>query len=203
MKTLKLFLLALLVSFSFSSCDKEDDPSLNEGIDDSYFVEVEMNGKLLILPEGKDGYRSVATTGLQAVGSRCIKISNMLLAKETTLENSMQVSIQKIVDTCPVNNTSVEDLYQVGEYPFAKKEETQEADGVVILYTDIAGTEWSTNRGSQDQTGSHFEIVAHRSIESKDYKYETEAVFNCKLYNDKGGEMVLTNGRINSRSVRK
>lgn len=203
MKTLKLFLLALFVSFGFSSCDKEEDVSLRDGIDDTYLIEMEMDGKSLILREGKDSYRSVGTADIKAVGSRCIRGANMLIAKETTLEKSFQVSIQNIADSCPPNNDYVEALYQVGEYPFARQTETQEVDGVVIVYTDIAGKEWASNLGEADQTGSHFEIVSHESIDHSKYKYETEAVFNCRLYNDEGGVMVLTNGRIKSRSVAK
>jgi hypothetical protein len=203
MKTLKLLLLALFVSFGFSSCEKEDDLSLSDGIDDSYLVEVEMDGKSLILREGKDGYRSVATADKKALVNRCLRDASMIIAKETTLDKSFQVFIQNIADACPPGNDYVEGLYRVGEYPFAKQTETQEADGVVILYTDIAGVEWASNRGSADQTGSHFEIVSHELINHSKYKYETEAVFNCKLYTEDGKEMMLTNGRINSRSVRK
>ncbi|MHC2991425.1 hypothetical protein OB13_07455 [Pontibacter sp. HJ8] len=208
MKTLRILTLALFAAFSFSSCDKEEDEPLSEGVDDRYAIEAELDGQAVVLREGKDGYFNFGSTGKTSGDGFCLNRATMIIGKyhdvsktNTKLKDTFQVTIQRYARVCSADNSYEKGLYQVGEYPFAKDATDRDANGVVILYTDVNGVDWSTNRGSQDQSGSRFEVTAHQPIKSKIYQYETDAVFNCRLYNDAGEAIVLTKGRIKARSI--
>lgn len=208
MKTWKLLTLALFATFGFSSCDKEEDVPLTDAVDESYLVEVDIDGKSMILQEGKDGYFSFGSTGKFSGTGFCVEGATMIIGRYQEvkkegmdLKKSFHVKMQRYRRACSADYAYVESLYQVGEHPFAQNAESPEATGVEILYIDPNGIHWSTTKGSQNQTGSHFELTSHQNIKSKIYKSETEAVFNCTLYNDAGEEIILTNGRIKARSV--
>ena len=208
MKTLKILTLALLAAFSFTSCDKEEDEPLSEGVDERYVIEVELDGQAMVLREGKDDYYSFGTTGNTSGTGFCVEGASMVIGKyydlrktNAKLKDAFYLTFQRYAKACSADKSYVEGLYRVGSYPFAKDAESRDATGVVILYTDANGVDWATNKGSQDQSDSHFEVTAHQPIKSKIYKYETDAVFNCTLYNDAGEAIVLTNGRIKARSV--
>jgi hypothetical protein len=208
MKTLRILTLALLAAFSFSSCDKEEEEPISEGVDERYAIEAELDGKALVLREGKDGYYNFGNTGKTSGTGFCLEGATLVIGKyydlskgNTKLKDSFHVTIQRHARACSADYSYVEGLYRVGEYPYAKDAKSRDATGVVILYTDADGVDWATNKGSQDQSGSRFKLTAHQPIKSKIYKNETDAVFNCTLYNDAGDAMVLTNGRIKARSV--
>ncbi|WP_018478344.1 hypothetical protein [Pontibacter roseus] len=208
MKTLRILTLVLLAAFSFSSCSKEEDEPYHEGLDDRYVLEAELDGNAVVLQEGKDGYSSFGSAGKTSGTGFCLDAASMIIGRyselskaNTKLKNAFQVTLQRHATTCSANDSYMRGLYRVGEYPFAKDTNDPNATGVVILYTDAHGIDWATNKGSQDQTASRFEVTQHQAIKSKIYQFETEAVFNCTLYNDAGEAMVLTNGRIMARSV--
>lgn len=69
-------------------------------------------------------------------------------------------------------------------------------NGVSITYTDAAGTQWSTDEGSQDQTGSVFTITNATPGQNAigDDMIYYEATFNCKFYNTSGQSKTVTGG---------
>ncbi len=74
-------------------------------------------------------------------------------------------------------------------------------DGVVVCYIDPDGVPWSTDRGTGDQTGSTFSVVSKNAVASPYHQTEVLATFSCKLYNEAGAMMTLTNGSMRSPCV--
>lgn len=124
----------------------------------------------------------------------------MQLAKGETNLKSFKVVIQKTLTECATGCEQLGDLFGVRTYTYARNSTTG-TDGVVISYLDVDGTLWSSNLGTAEQTGSSFKIVAHEDKVLSRSRKRTQAIFNCNLYNGSGGVLVLTNGRINSRSL--
>lgn len=201
MDKIRLLALAVLVAFGLSSCNMHDDISLNDGVDESLFVEVDMNGKSLILREGKDGYMSRASSGRSQNSSTCMEEQMMVISKEGDMNKSFTVKIREFAGSCATHCGQIENMFKIGSYGFCKNAAGPDMNGVVIAFTDSDGTYWASDLGTANQSGSRFEVVSHRTMRHKMYKNQTEAVFNCKLYNAKGDEMLLTNGRMKSRSV--
>mgnify|MGYP005756118151 CR=1 FL=1 len=196
-------MLAVLCVIGFSSCDKEETEPKGEQVD--LYFEADMDGKSLLLPEGKDGYESQAVAYEPTAISGCVDRQAMRLAKGLDLKKSLEVALVKGTENCMTTCEQVEEMFQVGSYPF-RRLSTEGGEGtvsgVVIRYTDVNGKIWSTDFGSGDQTGSSFSIVEHKAnaVDTKSKKITT-AEFNCKLYDGSGSEIVLENGRIVSRSV--
>lgn len=201
MEKIGLLVLTVLVAFGFSSCNMHDDISLNDGVDESLYVEVEMDGKSLILQEGKDGYMSRASSGKSSTSSNCMDEQMMMISKGDDMKKSFTVKMREYASSCATHCSQLENMYRIGSYQFCKNAAGVNMSGVVIAFTDSDGTYWASDLGTADQSGSRFEIVSHRSMKHKMYRNQTEAVFNCKLYNARGDEMLLTNGKMKSRSV--
>ncbi len=76
--------------------------------------------------------------------------------------------------------------------------------GIQLSWLDENGKLWQTSSGTADQTGSFFTITKNKSTPFTfqpgyaDYAESTfvSAVFDCKLYDDKGHSMHVTNGRF-------
>jgi hypothetical protein len=71
---------------------------------------------------------------------------------------------------------------------------TVNPNGIVVSYWD-GTTQWATNLGTGDQTGSAFSIVASQNVSgASDYTMKVYATFNCKLYDENGNVKTLTSG---------
>lgn len=93
------------------------------------------------------------------------------------------------------NNTEFKTFFNLGIYPYSSNWSV--TDGVTITWYDENGTEWSTDSGSADQTGSNFQIitVADAVGDGIFYTIAVTAVFNCKLYDENGNMKTLTAGK--------
>lgn len=81
-------------------------------------------------------------------------------------------------------------FFAPGDYPFSVGAE----NGVVIGWLDESGTEWDSDKGTADQTGSSFKIVSQSVAQTVINLYLTVRVqFNCKLYDDSGHVRTVTN----------
>jgi hypothetical protein len=201
MEKMKLLALAFLVAVGFNSCNMHDNISLNDGVDESFFVEFNMNGKSLILREGKDGYMSRASSSKSNNPSNCMEEQMMVISKEADINKSFTVKMREYASSCATQCSQIENMYKVGSYSFCKNAAEPSMNGVVIAFTDHEGTYWASDLGNADQSNSRFEIMSHRPMNHKMYRNQTEAVFSCRLYNEKGDEMLLTDGKMKSRSV--
>src|SRR5690606_14976501 len=111
---------ALLVTFGLSSCEKDDDLSLSENIDESYFVEVEMDGKKLVLREGKDGYLSGGQAMKGGGDGVCSEGSRMIITKSQDQKKSFWVSLERTGVNCAQDWSYESGLYQIGSYAYSK-----------------------------------------------------------------------------------
>ncbi|OFY86645.1 MAG: hypothetical protein A3F72_09780 [Bacteroidetes bacterium RIFCSPLOWO2_12_FULL_35_15] len=69
-------------------------------------------------------------------------------------------------------------------------------NGIVVSYWD-GTTNWTSDNGTADQTGSVFNFVATKNVANpQDYDVKFYATFNCKLYDGAGNMKTLTNGNF-------
>jgi hypothetical protein len=73
--------------------------------------------------------------------------------------------------------------------------------GVNLFWQDSTGTIWQTINGAADQTGSHFTITENQpaiynQVTGNYQAAYIGATFDCKLYDNSGRVMHLTNGRF-------
>jgi hypothetical protein len=74
--------------------------------------------------------------------------------------------------------------------------------GINLLWIDSAGTEWETFNGSADQTNSYFTITKNKALLNNQTATAEQigaiitATFDCKLYDNQGHVMHLTNGQF-------
>lgn len=69
-------------------------------------------------------------------------------------------------------------------------------DGVTVTYLAPDGVMWTSDRGSGDQTGSSFTIQTKEAVDHPMYQARVLVSFTCKLYNDEGQVMTLTNASM-------
>ena len=71
-------------------------------------------------------------------------------------------------------------------------------DGITIAWRDPAGKLWTSFNGLADQTGSFFTIAKNELIKPAGYGPLTAvtAKFDCKLYDNSGHVLHITNGRF-------
>jgi hypothetical protein len=91
-----------------------------------------------------------------------------------------------------------------GSNPFGSEE--KEIDGVEILWTDASGTQWSSSKGTGDQTGSNFVVTEHTLQEYQigQYKagrYYSKGTFSAKLYDGTGRSINVTDGKFALQTV--
>gem|GEM_PF-2235934 len=67
------------------------------------------------------------------------------------------------------------------------------ASSVIVSRYDAAGTLWSTNLGTANQTGSCFQLIKSLNLPNSAY---FRCTFNCTLYNSAGQSILLKNGRM-------
>ncbi|NEM97002.1 hypothetical protein [Pontibacter burrus] len=203
-KLLTATVFALCSMFAFSSCDSEDDVDLVL-TDGRLYFEAEMNGKMLLLPEGKDGYVSKAFVQTEATTAGCAEIQQVQLARNNEVRKSIQIAFIEQRTSCKTNCDKSKAMLHTGNYSFGRLKtyaDVPMADGVVIRYTDIDGKVWSTDYGTADQNNSSF-MVTDVNVNTADKKslMLVTAEFNCTLYDEAGSQIQITNGKVVSRSI--
>jgi len=202
-KTILNYALASFMLLSLASCQKDEDVKLSYNT--SLYVEASLNGKTMLLPEGKDDYKSIAFSERSTSGTGCLEKQTLVLAKAGDSKKSLGVTLHKELETCTVDCATLGAMFETGSYSFAGAASGDDGvieDGVVVFYIDINEKRWSTDQGSADQTGSSFEIIEHEAYEDAGSEARTKATFECKLYDGQGNVMTVTDGVINSRSLK-
>ncbi|WP_162428846.1 hypothetical protein [Pontibacter pudoricolor] len=202
-KLMTVTMFAVCSVFALSGCDTEEDDVVTTA--GTYYFEAEMDGKTLLLPEGKDGYASNAFVQTEATTSGCTEIQLMQLAKPNDIKKSIEIAFIEQRSSCTTDCAQSKAMLQTGDYSFGRLETFSDMpmqDGVVIRYTDIYGKVWSTDFGTADQSNSSFNVtkVSANTSDSKSQLLAT-AEFNCTLYDKAGNKIVITNGKVVSRSI--
>jgi hypothetical protein len=146
-------------------------------------------------PTGQDDYWSGSGMGGQEEVSFSSDISPM--TNPTPLGFTiMEITKDLLTNYYSATNATVKEFLAPGSYPYKSTSQ----HGISILWGDKEGKLWSTNYGSQDQTGSTFKIVSAEEYFGDPtvmYTLKVKMQFNCKLYKEDTGEMKeLTNGEM-------
>jgi hypothetical protein len=92
------------------------------------------------------------------------------------------------------SNETFKNFLNPGSYPYAAVDADQ---GINIVYTDINGKTWQSNAAPATQTDGSFTITS--SVEGTDgagdFIVKVKATFNCRLYDDSGNFITITNGK--------
>lgn len=204
MKTtiLKLSVLSLL-TISLFSCKKEEpiNPSTNNAggtsITSTRYVSFTLNGSTKTFENGLAG----TTNSVEEMGSGTV--SNYVMVNGGTFLNTSaqeKISIHLIKGFTSVPTAQQkENMFSVGIFGYGKEYSNPLVEGGLVWYIDANGTEWRTDNGTANQTGSSFEIKSITTTNGADAysgKKIMEVEFNCKLYDGSGNSKTLTNGLI-------
>jgi hypothetical protein len=87
-------------------------------------------------------------------------------------------------------------FFTAGSYPFT----AEDVNGIAVHWWDESGTEWGTDLGSADQTGSEL-VIDQVKVDSDQFDYILKVLihFNCKLYDGNGNSKTLTDGKFVGR----
>ena len=108
---------------------------------------------------------------------------------------SISVSKGLFIGSLSATNEAFKNYFLPGNYTYAA---AGSDEGVGIYYVDKTLKEWSTNFGSGLQTGSTFAITSSEGGFDLlgGYIVKFTATFSCKLYDEAGNSINLTNGKF-------
>jgi hypothetical protein len=202
MKQLKLLLFACTF-LVFSGCEKDEPTKSTPTPTAAFYATGKFDGKDVLRQDGIDNYGSGAgAAGGNSSGAyeaeQSVIISNMALQKATGF------SIIKDLVQEPTQCSEIQIMFHTGSYPYARYVSGSSGaltDGAIVMHIDDNGTEWGSNYGSADQTGSTFEIVEQIANNDGWSSGISKARFSCKLYDKQGNMKMFTTGEIRGRSV--
>ncbi len=146
---------------------------------------------------------AVSSSGSIALPLLEYELGFAILKKSSNGNPEIGIDIGKLafLNTTPDNEryNIFKNLVTVKSYPFITGTSGNPTNGVKIFYTDETGTNWATNFGSGNQTGSTFNIVSAKYVKPElDSPYILfKATFKVKLYTGQGGVQEITNGVMN------
>lgn len=99
-----------------------------------------------------------------------------------------------------------EELYGLVSNPLSYGSQQNQIDGVEIRWIDASGKEWRSSWGSGDQSGSSFSFTSNDKITylpgmMMGGMYNSKGTFNCKLYDNAGNSMMVTEGTFSLQTV--
>lgn len=107
-----------------------------------------------------------------------------------TGKTGMGVSKGTMHNYITASNADFKNFFAPGDYSFSAGAK----DGVSVGWVDENGTDWESDKGSGDQTGSNFKIVSVEDYQDIiDYYIKVKVQFNCKVYDDSGHTKTITN----------
>lgn len=105
----------------------------------------------------------------------------------------------------PTSDGEYEAMISTGSYGYGKEDGLSTVEGVYVKYYDHTTNKvWSTNLGTGDQTGSTFNVTNY--VDNPNYNNDYilkvfTATFSCKLYDDSGNSITVTEGKVKGRIV--
>jgi hypothetical protein len=215
LKNIKLFFL--LPAFCWAlSCTKvvspvniENNALTQDGVltDTSYYTDVTIDGVRTFYISGQKG------SGMYfgGNGTRYAGITNNFSTMDSNgfYYNTNYIEFNKYESPelfGPISKYNVSTFnqwiasnYAAGKYDYYNNTATLSVkNGMVLVWTDGNGAKWQTNIG--EQSGSSFTILKTEVLQGQNTGYITHtiitAIFNCKLYDNKGNIKLLTNGKL-------
>jgi len=195
----------LYVVMTLLSCKEKEIVPVPPDTDDFYFIAT-INDKSKNLVSGRNGYRSTVTTE-QVTGNNPDLINLLYTSGLSQLNNNYYIKSSEAASAIFDNNwfnktdyTSNPALYFSNVFSAGSRTYCNLTDSatpcVEIYWKDTYGKEWSSRRSTQ--SGSLFNItsVTESSGSSGESLKLVKATFNCTLYNELGGSIILKNGQL-------
>ncbi len=118
--------------------------------------------------------------------------------------------IMFVFDTTKVlNNDAYRSLIKVKSYTYGKIARDSSGqvinglNGARIFFYDTNGVKWASDKASGDQAGSTFSVTEYSDLAVEGSLKKIKANFSCKLYNDLGQVMTVSNGAFSGRIILK
>ena len=202
-KILKLSVIGLLAISLFNSCKKEEEVIPVALVNGGGVVSNIAGRHVAFTLDGnsktfESGVSNV-TNSVEEMGSGTI--NNYVMVNGGTflsMSTYEKLSIHLIKGFVGVpTSQQKEAMFSVGNYGYGKEYANPLVEGGFIWYVDANGTEWRTDNGTANQTGSSFEIKSIVTTSGMDAYYGKKIMqveFNCKLYDGNGNTKTITNG---------
>jgi hypothetical protein len=201
-----LFTSCLVLS---SSCSKDDSPTgVDSTITSDFYVQATIDGSVVTLQHGVGSYGQGVGGSFGGgsdgypvtVSSYVVRVSYEGGKVVVNPKSSIGIRFTKNFDDYP---TSLEyrTVIPLGEVAYGSEE--MNIEGVEIIWTDAAGTEWKSRAA---EAGNTFVVISHREEEYREGGklvglFMTKGEFSCALHDDAGHTMSLTNGTFALRTM--
>ena len=191
------------------SCGKEDDAPVDPGPGggtSAFELHLELDGADVHHLEGSSSHLFVpGAQGDCNLGlTVCTSYQESVVTDSIDVNDRWQVGLIRTFHGLPGSTPPVDSVNLMvipGDRPFGKflfnagTLSYDIVDGVRLVWTDLAGVDWSTDRGSADQSTSSFTITEAQSTgDPFGPRFKFRCTFHCTLYNDVGGSKTVSNG---------
>lgn len=197
-------LLSLIILLA--SC-KEEKPQVE---DNRYFVEFTVDGAETRFENGVDGYGNGPGRVSYADNVGPLNSQFTLFSTDTSDNNFGRntLKIQMIelkTDSIVPTYTETFVLFNKGSYNFGSSIEDSLSGGIngaLIEYVDSDSTVWtSDSKVGQQASNASFVITAHKAVDNNLFGGQTRGTFDCKVFDENGNEMSITNGSFHARTI--
>ncbi len=186
----------------FTSCTKEGKEGTTNESKFPYYFSATVNGKA-VKYEANDlnsRFECGISSPSAAIGDEYDAYEGTFIQDSQDMtKNNISVYILKHFSTGEPTYNQRLAMFKVGSYNYGKIGDNgaPTQNGASITYTDENGIEWDSEGGSQ--AGSTFAIT--EITDNKDGTSEKimKVTFSCKLYDDIGRSIQLTNGTISGK----
>lgn len=207
--------LTLATILPYGCSDSPTDSGSNgEQITADYYIQANVDGKVITnqLVQNNTSYgigEAFQSSGRDAVKragyieiqkSAFVKILFPSLLGDTTYK-TLTIGFVKVFPSQPFDS-DLDAMVTRGSMNFGS--ELKEEDGVVIQWTDLNGTLWSSDLGTAEQNGSAFTVASHtlnQPTQTTNSQYTTKGTFSCKLYDGKGNSIDVKDGVFSLHTV--
>jgi hypothetical protein len=200
-----ILLMAGLLSVTSCKKDKDKEPTPTPmptptptalTINSSYRATYSLDGTAVSNVYGDAGFNMSYGAG-GGISSDGINPSTRYFDGSVTDANDKGITITKgtlsVASGGYPSDTAFRAFFPAGSYSYSPAGAVNPA-GIVVGYYD-GTTFWTTDKGTANQTGSAFSIVASQNVTGRsDYTMKVYATFNCKLYDGNGNVKTLTSG---------
>jgi hypothetical protein len=212
---------------SISSC-KKDDPN-DPTPDIPFYIQFDVNGSTVRYENGIDKYGCGAGTkhewtedldtmvngNLDTTCCTWALSEYTLFSKPTgnpdSLNNSIIVEMVELFNIIDPDSPSFNErfnMWAIGAKEYGIWSEDEDigsvpgsSAGVVFTYTDDTGTVWYSSLLYGVQDNSAFEVTAHKAVSDELYNAISQGSFNCKLHDESGNSLTITNGQFKARTI--
>ena len=192
--------LVLALSIMVAGCKKKDLPEPKEEtptttptITSQFYFKATIDGKEVIIQDGKDGYGSGALSTGNYTSAGKLEEQWTTLRKYTSTGSNISVGMRKLFSSTP-DCPQQFSMITIGTTSYS----LNESDGAIIMYEDENEKAWYSYHG--DQAGNTFEVTEYIDNAGGTSNKIIKAKFTAKLYSEDGNSSItLTNGEIRGR----